>query len=126
MHTEHHRHDVKSTSGPSRPDRPAIDPDLSNERNVTEPLAECILDEELGVEGGSTSSAGVMVMVRTARSATSSSTSVSHLSIAFASLFDGDVGRVDADVQFDRLKGLLPFPEITSLAAAEVEDEQAP
>lgn len=55
-----------------------------------------------------------------------SSTRVSELSISVSRLFHRDVGRVHPDVELHRLRGLLPFAEVASFSASNVQNEQAP
>lgn len=47
-----------------------------------------------------------------------------HASVAVAGLLDGDICRVETDVEFNRLGSLLPFPQITPLSAANVKNQK--
>lgn len=47
-----------------------------------------------------------------------------HSEVPLAGLLDRDLGRVKTDVEPDRLWGLVPFTEIPSLSAPEVDDKE--
>jgi len=120
MHAEHHGHDVEAATAPSLAAwssvagaDAAIDPNFLYYRHCPEPFSEAILDDEVGAK-----QALWLIPI-------SPPAAPLHLTIPFTSLFDGDVRRIQGDVQIDPLWRLLPFCQVSALAAPDIQDQQS-